>query len=141
LDALDSPLSIRMAIEMPNFARPVAGSLVLAPPFVWQVGRLATLPERQTPLLITAASHQSVHLTIEFPRGAKLLSTLARGKISNGDRYVLIEDSLRARTLVLKRTVHLPAGRIQPAQYPDFVQFAQRADDAQNSSVRIGVGK
>ena len=137
LDELDSPLSIRMSIEVPNFAHAVGGSLVITPPFVWRVGTLATLPSRQTPLLVSSATHQKTHLSIQLPPGAKLASTLAKGKLANGDRYVRVEDSLKGQVLVLERVVHFPAGRVQPNEYPDFVQFARQADDAQARSIRL----
>jgi hypothetical protein len=52
---------------------------------------------------------------------------------------VVIGDSLEGRKLVLSRTVNIPAGRIQPADYRDFVQFARRADDAQTGNIRVRV--
>jgi hypothetical protein len=52
---------------------------------------------------------------------------------------VVIGDALEGRKLLLARTVNIPAGRIQPVDYPDFVQFARRADDAQTGSVRVRV--
>jgi hypothetical protein len=35
--------------------------------------------------------------------------------------------------------VNLPAGRVQPKDYPDFLGFARRADDALSQSVRVRV--
>ena len=88
-------------------------------------------------MLLTTAAAQSVKLAIRLPRGARLASTLVSGELKDGERMVTIADTLKGRTLLLKRRVHLPAGRVQPEEYPDFVQFARRADDAQSSSIRL----
>jgi hypothetical protein len=61
--------------------------------------------------------------------------------LKDGERVVEVSDTLKGRTLLLQRRVHLPAGRIQPAEYPDFVQFARRADDAQSSSIRVTIAE
>ena len=140
LDSLDSPLELRMKIRVPAFARRAGGELILSPPFTWSVARLASLPQRQTPLLITTATHEQVKLSIRLPKGARLASTLAAGTIRDGERYLEVADTLKSDRLVLHRVVHIPAGRVQPERYPEFVQFARRADDAQASTIRISLG-
>ncbi len=137
LDDLDAPLTLHMKATQPGFAQSVGGGLVISPPFTPRISQLATLPARQTPLLIGEATHQEVRLSIQLPPGAQLASTLAGGTIKDGDRSVEVKDTLRGNTLVLDRTLDLPAGRIQPDRYPAFVQFAHRADDALSSSIQI----
>ena len=39
----------------------------------------------------------------------------------------------------MARTVDIPAGRIQLADYPDVVQFARREDDAQRGDIPVPV--
>jgi hypothetical protein len=122
---------------MEGFAQPVGDELVIAPPFTTRLGEATTLPSRQTALLLPQATYRKLELLL--PEGAVLTRGLSPGTITNGDRSVVIGDALEGRKLLLARTVNIPAGRIQPVDYPDFVQFARRADDAQTGSVRVRV--
>jgi hypothetical protein len=104
-----------------------------------QVTRLATLPSRQTPLLIGEATHHHVQLRITLPKGAKLVGSLKKQELKDGERQVSIADELSGSTLLLERTVQVPAGRVQPSAYPDFASFARRADDLLSSNIRVSV--
>ncbi|MEB2312447.1 MAG: hypothetical protein OZ921_04605 [Sorangiineae bacterium] len=139
LDQLDAPLVLRMTASQGGFAQRTGQTLIVSPPFMPRISQLATLPVRQTPLLIAQATHQEVRLTITLPPGARLASTLASGTIRDGERSVTVKDGLRGATLVLDRTLDLPAGRVQPDAYPSFVQFASRADDALFGSIQLKV--
>jgi hypothetical protein len=88
---------------------------------------------------VGASKHCQRELEILLPEGVVLTRGLSPGTIQNGDRSVVIGDSLAGRKLLLARTVNLPAGRVQPAQYAEFVQFARRADDAQSGNIRVRV--
>lgn len=137
LTQLDSPLTLKAVIAVERFADVAGSTLTIAPPFVASITRLTALPTRQTPLLIPQATYRRVKLRIELPAGAKVLSPITPGEISAGDHKVTIADHLEGNVLLLDRTVVIPAGRITPEEYPDFIQFARRADDAQSSTIRI----
>ena len=139
LDNPDVPLVIRMNAEMANFAQVSGASLILAPPFTPRISQLATLAARQTPLLISEASHQVVRLKIKLPPGARLETEVGSRKVEHDEFTVTIADRLGGNLLELDRVLDLPAGRIQPAEYPGFVKFAREADDAMSRSVRIRV--
>jgi cellulose synthase operon protein C len=136
-DDLDKPLRIKSSVEVGGFAQPIGGKLVLSPPFTPRISQLASLPTRQTPLLLTDATHQEVSLAITLPKGARLDGSLVNATIADGDRTLVVSDQLRDGTLMLRRTLDLPAGRVQPDAYPKFVQFARRADDAMSANVQI----
>jgi cellulose synthase operon protein C len=136
-DDLDKPLLIRSSVEVGGFAQPSDGSLVLSPPFTPRISQLATLPARQTPLLLTDATHQEVELRIALPKGARVDGPLAASKIADGDRTVVVSDQEKQGSLVLERTLDLPAGRVQPDAYSKFVEFTRRADDALSANIRI----
>jgi hypothetical protein len=143
-DDLDNPLLIETEVEVATFAQPSGGVLVLSPPFTPRISQLATLPARQTPLLIDEATHQEVRLRISLPRGAEVESGVTPTELTDSDRRVTIADRIETgkdgkKVLVLDRVVDVPAGRIQPAEYPKFLAFARRADDALGASVRIRV--
>jgi hypothetical protein len=52
---------------------------------------------------------------------------------------VQVSDTAKPGELSLVRMVNLPAGRVQPKDYPRFLNFARRADDALSQSVRVRV--
>lgn len=137
LDNLDAPLSFRLEARVPHFAQKSGGRLILSPPFMPQLSRMAALPSRKTPLLLDQANYQKIELSIELPPGAKVVSQVATADLKNDDRHVQVEDKLVKNTLTLMRVIDLPAGRVQPEEYPNFVDFARKADDALASSIRI----
>jgi tetratricopeptide (TPR) repeat protein len=137
-DDFDSPLVIRMNVKVSRFAQPDGKSLVFSPPLAPDLGRLATLPTRQTPLLMPDTLRRRIAVDIELPKGASI-SGLANATVTDGDRRVAIEDTTAAGVLHLKRSIDLPAGRVQPAEYPHFATFAQQADDALSRAIRVRV--
>lgn len=139
LDDLDQPLLLKMKAEMPGFAQQSGADLAISPPFSPRVAQLATLPVRQTPLLIGEATHQEVRLEIALPKGAALRDVLAGSTLKDGDRSVKISDRLEGETLVLERVLDIPAGRVRPDDYPSFLEFARRADAALGRDVRLRV--
>jgi tetratricopeptide (TPR) repeat protein len=138
-DDLDSPLVIRAKARIPAFAQRSADMLLIAPPFGPRVSQLAALPQRQTPLLMAEATHREINLRLVLPSGAVLVNDLLPATISDGDRSVQVADTAKAGELSLIRVVNLPAGRVQPKDYPRFLAFARRADDALSQSVRVKV--
>jgi hypothetical protein len=138
LDDLDAPLSLRMSAEMANFAQPTAGDLVIGPPFTLRISQLTALPARQTPLLIPDATRREVTLRIKLPPGYRVRDRVGSAKVEDGNRRLVVTDAAKDGALTLSRLIDLPAGRIRPADYPRFVEFARRADDVQSASVRLG---
>jgi hypothetical protein len=74
-----------------------------------------------------------------LPKGAELASDVGAVKINDGDRSVQVADTAKPGELSLVRTVNLPAGRVQPSDYPKFLAFARQADEALSQSVRVHV--
>jgi hypothetical protein len=84
---------------------------------------------------------QEVRLAVELPPGTSVQSALLPKKLANGERRVELADSAKGQTLVFERHVSLPAGRIQPSEYPAFLEFTREADEALSGSVRVKTGK
>jgi hypothetical protein len=137
IDDPETPIVIHSKSSVRTFAQPVGGSLLIQPPFMTRVSGYAALPARQTPLLLVQPVDQSVSLEITLPPGASLTSPVGPTRVEDGERKVIVEDQAKGNKLVVKRAVMLPAGRIQPDQYPKFVDFARRADDALLSGMRV----
>jgi len=137
-DDYDVPLVIHMAVKVSRFAQRTGNQLVLTPPLGPDLGRLATLPSRQTPLLIPETLHRDVSIDIEMPKGGTA-SGLVDQTLSEGGSRITIADSAKGNVLHLGRSVDLPAGRVHPSEYPRFAQFVQRADDALSRAIRIAL--
>jgi hypothetical protein len=137
VDNPDAPIVIRTRSKMRTFAQAVGGSLLIQPPFTMRVSQFASLPSRQTPLLIVDTTQQSVRLNIKLPAGATIQTPVGQKKVEDGERKVVVGDKLDGARLTLSREVFIPSGRIQPDQYGRFLDFARRADDALQSSVRL----
>jgi cellulose synthase operon protein C len=138
-DDLDAPLLLTAETEVQSFAQPSGDLLLITPPFQPRLGQLATLPERQTPLIVTEANHQSLNLEIELPKGATVLDKPSPTELADGERSIAVRDELLPGKVRFSRDVVLPAGRVQPSAYPAFVTFTREADNALSSSLRVKV--
>jgi hypothetical protein len=139
-DDLDAPLVVNMTVDVPRFAQNTRGTLVLEPPFSLPLARIASLPKRQTPLLIQESVHRRVRVELQLPDGVQVAG-LTPATVEDGGRKVTVKDRIDAGLLVLDREVLIPAGRIQPNEYAAFARFARRADDALSRSIRIQLGR
>jgi len=134
----DAPIRIVTRSRARAFAQLIGSTLMIQPPgFTPRLGQFATLPTRQTPLLMVESISQDVRLTVELPEGTSIETTFAPQHLANGERKVSVDDSAKGRTLVFERHVSLPAGRIQPQDYGAFLEFTRRSDEALASSVRV----
>jgi hypothetical protein len=136
-DDLDKPLTLQMQTEIPDFARRSSGGLVLTPPFSAGLGGLATLPTRETTLLLGEASRIEIRLRIKLPQGAKVVTPLETVELKDGDRRVEVRDRMEGDVLVIDRLIDLPAARIRPDAYGAFQKFTRLADDATQRDIRI----
>ncbi|HVU02064.1 MAG TPA: DUF3857 domain-containing protein [Polyangiaceae bacterium] len=137
-DDVDAPLGIRMKVRVSRFAEKSGKALVVSPPLAPDLARMATLPARETPLLIGETMHRTISVDIELPPGAKATAP-PPVTVEDGARKVVVADSVKGNVLHLSRTIEIPAGRVQPADYPTFARFAQQADDALSRTIRIEV--
>jgi hypothetical protein len=65
---------------------------------------------------------------------------LAASHVEDESRYVKVADHVEPGWLVLDRVMDLPAGRIQPASYLNFQNFARHVDSALHRDVAISLG-
>jgi tetratricopeptide (TPR) repeat protein len=121
---LDAPLIVDMQAKVERFAEVDADRIVIEPPLMPRLTRLATLAERQTPLLIREAMHQSARLEIALRPGTQVWG-LRQGEVKQGDYSVTAHDAASDTALVLDREVSIAAGRVSPADYARFVTFTR----------------
>lgn len=136
---LAAPLVLRMRASASELARAEGSRLVLKPLFGVNLGQVATLAERQTPLLLGAPSHVEVNFEVTLPQEFALPKQLPAGKKKNADRTVTVEDTTADHAIVLRRVIDIPAGRVQPgADYAKFVTFTREATDLLESEISFG---
>lgn len=136
---LDLPLVLRVTAEVPALVRPADARVVLLPVFPIHVGQIATLPERQTPMLLPSSSHVEVRFDVVLPGAWKVPVTLPTGESRDGERAVVVKDSVAGHSIRLQRTADIPAGRVQPGvQYAKLLAFAQTADGMIEREIVIG---
>ncbi len=138
-DDLALPLVLQMKVQVPQLARSVPGRLLLKPLFSIDIAQMASLAQRQTPLLLASSTHVEVKFDIVVPTTLKVPGSLPSGKIQDGDRTVTVNDTVEGNMITLSRVVDMPAGRVQPgAEYAKFVAFTQSADQLIAREIAIG---
>lgn len=138
-DDLAQPLVLEMKVEVPQLARSVPGRLLVKPLFSIDIAQMASLAQRQTPLLLASSTHVEVRFQIVVPTTMKMPGSLPSGKVEDGDRSVVVKDTVEGNMITLSRVVDLPAGRVQPgAEYAKFVTFTQSADQLLAREIAIG---
>jgi cellulose synthase operon protein C len=138
-DDLDQPLILKASVDVPAFAQVRGSEMVLPPPFTPNLSQLVALATRTTPLVFSESSEQHVSLRLKLPKGATIRPFAAR-TIRQGDREVVLADHSDADTLVLDRSVRMPAGRVSIEQYPAFARYIRDVSDALSSQITIRPG-
>lgn len=139
LDDVTKPFVVKMQAEVKELVRTQGGRRVLKALFPLRLGELATLPKRQTPMLLGSPSHVEVHFEIVAPEGIALPTTLPHGEAKHQDRVVAVNDSVKGHALFLSRLVDIPAGRVMPGDdYASFVEFVRKSDTLLESEIAIG---
>lgn len=138
---LAKPLVLRMKADVPQLARSLGGGkLVLKQLFAVDIAQIASLPQRQTPLLLGSSSHVEVAFQILTPTTMRLPASLPTGELRDGDRSVVVRDSVEGNAIKLARVVDIPAGRVQPGEeYKRFVAFTQGADQLLAREIALGL--
>ena len=128
-----------MKLEMSSFARPAGGELLISPMFPLQLGGLAGLPARETPLYISEslATRVAVKLRVKLPVGARVSTTLTPSSSDDEGRFARVQDRVEGAELVLDRVMDLPAGRVLPDKYARFQAFARQVDAALHRDVSV----
>ncbi len=135
---LAAPLVVRSHLEVPRLARAQGAELVVSSLFPMHLARLATLPQRQTPLLLPTWAHVEVKLEIVTPNGTRMPASLPKGEVRDGERIVTVNDEVNGHAIQLARVVDIPAGRVQPGEYAKFQKFTQEADVLIEREIALG---
>ena len=141
---LSLPITLHMSAETSRLGQPGAGEMRLKPLFPVHLSQFAALPERQTPRMLGTYArgdyrhddlrfdmdaHVDIDFEVRLPPALKLPATLPGLDLKDGDRIARVKDVVRGRSVVFRRRVDLPPGRVAPgADYARFQGFVQAAD-------------
>jgi hypothetical protein len=138
-EELGAPIVMHITAEVSQLGRVEEHGMVLSALFAVHLAQLATLPERQTPLLLGASSHVEVRFEVVVPESMHVPASLTNAEAHEQDRVVEIKDAVHGHTLRLDRMVDMPAGRVQPGtEYASFRRFVEEADTLLEREVFIG---
>lgn len=138
-DTLDQPLVLRMHVDVPGLAKPVAAGLSLRPPFAPGLAQLAALPTRRTPLLRLASWRLEVHMQVVLPQSMRPPVSLPEGQVREGDAFVVVKDTVSGHAIDFDRVIDIPSGRVQPGEpYAVWQKFVQQADAVVTRDVLVG---
>jgi cellulose synthase operon protein C len=138
-DDLAAPLVLKMKVKVPQLARSAGNRLLLKPIFTIDIAQMASLAQRQTPLLLASSTHVEIRFQVVVPSTMQMPGSLPAGKLTDGDRSVTVEDKVEGNMITLNRVVDVPAGRVQPgAEYAKFVKFTQEADQLIAREIALG---
>jgi cellulose synthase operon protein C len=133
------PLVVRFVVDMADLVRMSAGRGTLKSLYPVHLSQLATLPERQTALILGAASYLDVHVQVVFPQDFRMPASLPTADMRDGERSVRVADAVNGHAIDLSRTVDLPAGRVNAgADYAAFVAFVQKSDQLTDREIVVG---
>jgi hypothetical protein len=86
--------------------------------------------------VISESVEQSLTLRLKLPAGATF-GALAQRKLIQEDREAIIADRAEGETLVLSRSVRMPAGRVSTGDYAKFSRYITEVTDALSSQIAI----
>lgn len=139
-DDLDKPVTLRIKADAPEVVRRTPSGGVVKPVFPLKLGQLATLPERETPLLLGSSTHAEVRFRVVLPEGWRMPADLPPGDVKDGEHVVTVRDRVEGHAISLDRTVEVPAGRVQPgADYAKFLQFTRDGDALLEREIAVGM--
>ncbi|MDP9151133.1 MAG: hypothetical protein M3O36_14485 [Myxococcota bacterium] len=137
--ALDEPLVLHVRAEAPQLAKRVGAGLSVHAPFASHLGQLGALPERHTPLVRRVSWHTDVRVRVVLPASAQLPGTMATGRATFGDAFVVVKDAAAGQALEFNRTLDLPAGRVEPGdEYRAWQTFVREGDRLLTRDVIVG---
>ncbi len=138
-DLVEQPLLLETRMRVPRFAQKTESGLLISPPFTPNLRSLASIPERETPLVLAEDSEHRLRIELELPAGAKLGSKLITRDTSHDQMAVKISDRFSDKTLVLERFTRIPLGRIAVKDYKAFATFARDAGDALEAQLAVSL--
>src|SRR5690606_41570570 len=125
--------------EVQELAQRRGNELAMDPPLAIRISQLASLPTRETPLLMAEPTYAEIRFSLKLPEGAKAKILQPPVEVKDAERIVRIKDRQEGDYLVLDRLIDIPSGRVEPSAYPSLKNFAREADEAISREIVIAV--
>ncbi|MDX2053518.1 MAG: hypothetical protein SFV15_14055 [Polyangiaceae bacterium] len=135
------PLVFVATLEVPHFANTEGNTFSVSPPFASQLTSYASLPSRQTPLVMQESVVQAVDLELTLPANSRHVQVSPARALRDGPREITISDTFNGKALHLSRKVKARAARVTPAEYGSFQRFARQGEALLSANIRFEVGR
>jgi hypothetical protein len=132
-DDVEAPLVVRAHVRLHAGPR---GRPELSVRHRWQ-DRFALMVQRTQPLLLPVSVREEWTIVAQVAAGAEAAVLPLEIEMPFGTFRQWLERSAAAGTLVVRRSLRLPAQRIVPADYESFRSFAAAVDAATEPSVSL----
>lgn len=126
-----APLTLRYAFKAPRFARRDGESALVLGAVAypaWLGRRFLSLSERRTPLYLESTELTTTQVTLDLPPGWALASPLGQARAECPWGRFVRKERQEGDRLFIEEEYRLDAGRIPPAEYARFAQFAGEVD-------------
>jgi hypothetical protein len=136
LDSDREPVSLLAKGKIKSFLDEAGGELACKLPFPpLKLGNLvAGEGERKYPFFLPQSTAFATSARFELPEGWKLARPLADVELDfRGGSYRLVLEQASERAFTLRRELYLPPMVLEPAAYPEFVDFAKSVDAAERA--------
>jgi hypothetical protein len=125
----DKPVVVHVKCDVPQIVKSTGARMVLQPMFPIRLAQLASLPQRQTPMLLPSSSHVEVRFEVVVPNAWRVPSSLPASDVREAESIVAVHDTIAGHAIRLDRVIDIPAARIEAGpSYERFVRFTQDAD-------------
>jgi transglutaminase-like putative cysteine protease len=140
LDDREKPVEVRASVEVPHWARPEGGALVMS-----ILGReadmlrsYARLSARKHDLILGYPWHQEDRITLELPPGWKVKELPAPRTLETPLGRFTLEAQDRGGVVTVISTLEVRRHRIAPADYPGFRELCRSVDELVAQELTIG---
>ncbi len=136
---IERDLLLTLTLQGGRFGRATSDGLAL--PLVTDpsniLGEFASLPTRQTPLLVDADAYRRDRVRLTIPAGWVSAAPPSAVSLDTDFGSYALTVTLDSNRVLIERNVSLPTRRIEPSDYQDFREFAQAIDDAERRELAL----
>lgn len=136
-EALDRPLELRYRLRGARLAEPSEAGLRLTMPYASElVAAFASLPARQTPLVLHSPLNERLRVLVTLAPGVRVEAPETVEVIHPRGEFRLTGEVADGR-LSLERRLTVRRGRIEPEAYAAFAEFCRAVDRAEQHPVEL----
>ena len=136
---VNQPLELILKVSTPKVAHWNGSDLDLGEliPALGLARMYATLPARETDLLVEAPLIESSEFVVHLPAGIEVSRLPQSAEIKSGFGEYHTEFQAQTKTLTIQRSFRIPAQEVSSSDYPAFSSFAFAIDAAERQSIQL----